>query len=240
MCSNQAIAFGVSTIVQAFVATRKMFTAFDVTRELRARVGQGVKVPHQDVREEVHALYRRGVMGSDYQRAAQNIGGNNQTALVYHHYSDNPQAYQLQGQPQIGATATVTAQAPQTAPAQVGLLCSGSAPPNSPAQAQNSTGRTITRHLRNNQYERDSRGRVRVPKSLMAQVGFNAGDTAFVVIDKANDRVSICRTSPAPAVGQVVKPMTSDEYNNLLFKTPLSAKAYRFTANRDSVVMQPA
>ena len=66
--------------VEAVTGDKQMFTAFDITRRLRAK---GEHIAHSDVRDVVHGMYRDGEMHDDYIRTLQNINTSD-TAFVYH------------------------------------------------------------------------------------------------------------------------------------------------------------
>lgn len=101
MCSNRqfsdsenykAIASQACLIVSGFIKTSEMFTAYDVTVEMRKIVGTLTPIHHADVREAVQSLYRKGLMGSDYERAPVEISKGVCT-FVYHHYQSDPKTY---------------------------------------------------------------------------------------------------------------------------------------------------
>lgn len=51
---------GVTMTLQKFHKARRMFTAYDVTAEVRRMMGPVVPVPHSTVKDIVHELFRRG------------------------------------------------------------------------------------------------------------------------------------------------------------------------------------
>jgi hypothetical protein len=236
MCSQKSIAFAVTTILGVFTTSQTMFTAYDVTLAIRAQVGHSVNIKHDEVKSEVHAQYRRGILGSDYERTSVNINTPSglTTALVYHHYSDDAQTYQPSVVPnQIVAQAAQAASTPRI---------NSVAPTLTSGQNQTATsGAKITRHMTNGgTYAIDSRKRVRTPKDLMVKAGFNAGDTVYVLVDKSANRAEVRRYAPTPSVGQTVKALTVDVYNNLLFKPGFSASKFAFAVNRDGLAITAA
>jgi hypothetical protein len=80
----------VEALVRRKVAAYEMFTAYDVTRELRA---MGETAYHDEVRNVVHFMYRYGQMGASYERTLANLGGARGPAYIYHHACDDPCTY---------------------------------------------------------------------------------------------------------------------------------------------------
>jgi hypothetical protein len=67
----------------------EMFTAWDVTREVRDRIG----LPHRLLKQIVHALFVDGWMGEGYTRTLCDVGGDRGPAWVYHREGDDPACY---------------------------------------------------------------------------------------------------------------------------------------------------
>ncbi len=86
--SDEAIA--VKDVVAGRVSQGAMFTAFDVTKELR---GKGNQVQHRNIKEIVHALYTHGEM-SGYDRSLVSISGAPIQPFLYHPTSCDPTTYQ--------------------------------------------------------------------------------------------------------------------------------------------------
>lgn len=76
------------TVLQ-YVANNTMFTAYDVTMEVRK---QGAFAKHGDVRDVVHQLFQTGVLGAAWQRSVVDIGTSGKP-FVYHRFSDDPRNY---------------------------------------------------------------------------------------------------------------------------------------------------
>lgn len=77
---TQQIIDQVEALVKDLVAARKAFTAFNVTRELRAK---GDTVVHRELRPIVHGIYRKDQMG-DYQHCNVQPSGFPTPAILYH------------------------------------------------------------------------------------------------------------------------------------------------------------
>jgi len=84
----------VKGIVDGLVGKGEMFTAFDVTRRLRA---DGFWVEHRDVKDVVHGMFERGSLsGTGYVRTLVPVPSKS-PAFVYHLYTQNAQDYDPTG-----------------------------------------------------------------------------------------------------------------------------------------------
>ena len=92
------------------VAAGKMFTAYDITLQARAR---GMQLRHGEGRDLVHQMFTSGRMGTDYTRTTVNIGTDT-PPLVYHRRSDDPNLYRS-GSTNVVAQPPPTPSAPQAA-----------------------------------------------------------------------------------------------------------------------------
>ena len=106
------------------VAAGKMFTAYDITLQARAR---GMQLRHGEGRDLVHQMFTSGRMGTDYARTTVNIGTDT-PPLVYHRRSDDPNLYRS-GSTNVVAQPPTTPSVPQAAapaptskPPKTGLL----------------------------------------------------------------------------------------------------------------------
>lgn len=73
------------------IAGGEMFTAWDITRQVRAE--SEVRVSHILVRQIVHSLFVAGGMGPEYTRTLCHVGGDHGPAWVYHRLRDMPEHY---------------------------------------------------------------------------------------------------------------------------------------------------
>jgi len=55
------IAVAVNEAVNTLFFDKKMFTAYDITKMIRAKVGKGVSVSHDDVKNAVHEMFENSV-----------------------------------------------------------------------------------------------------------------------------------------------------------------------------------
>jgi hypothetical protein len=67
----------------------EMFTAWDITRELR----KATDYPHWALRQVVHALFFDEFPGEGYTRTLCELDGSITPAWVYHRLGDNPEHY---------------------------------------------------------------------------------------------------------------------------------------------------
>jgi len=79
----------VQDLVSELVAARKAFTAFNVTKELRAK---GQQVFHRDLRNAVHGLFRQQQM-ADYQQTQVQPSGFPSPAILYYPPEVDPQEF---------------------------------------------------------------------------------------------------------------------------------------------------
>ena len=86
MLSNDDIG-SIRSIVNGKVMRGEMFTAFDITKELRAN---GKQVKHYEVKDVVHGMFMDGDM-DDYHRNLGNVG--NPPAFIYHPQGEDVNNY---------------------------------------------------------------------------------------------------------------------------------------------------
>lgn len=70
-----------------------MFTAHDITRAVRTKLGRRVEVPHHDVKLIVHEMFEGNNIGSDYTRTMAIFPGVSPLPWIYHKVSDDPRSY---------------------------------------------------------------------------------------------------------------------------------------------------
>lgn len=166
----------VQQLVLNEVAAGKMFTAYDITLQARAR---GLQLRHGEGRDLVHQMFTSGRMGTDYTRTTVNIGTDT-PPLVYHRRSDDPNLYRsgstnVVAQPipttptsQAGSTPSTTAKPPK--PGLLGRLVQGIF--GSSSTAISSTGSTNPPAKSNSDSNTRSGPKVRAPMTL----NFDASD----------------------------------------------------------------
>lgn len=85
--STKNIDDAVKATVETFVAKAFMFSAFDVTKTVRADLGKSVFVSHNDVRDIVSSMYANGLM-DQYVRDLAKMGSSAEAWVYYHPISD--------------------------------------------------------------------------------------------------------------------------------------------------------
>lgn len=188
--------FSTVQVVEQTVAEKtqagELFTAHDVTKAVRAKVGRGVNVSHNDVKQEVHNLFANGQMGSDYSRNLANLPGVPVQPWVYHRTTDDPASY---------GTGTVTPAVP--APVNVVVAVT-----NQPDDGVNQT--------KDGTYKVDARETLCLPATLLRDAGLNAGDTANVLVDALAGQVAVAAVGATlPAVYTPLATYTVDKYGNV-------------------------
>lgn len=150
----EELAVSVEDVVDSLVAQETMFTAFDVTKLLRAKFGKDVNISHNQVRNAVHKLME-AQLDEDYEKSNHTfmVGTEQFSAQVYHPYMAevkdyNPAAVEL---PEPAAAAAVVVQA------------NVAQNNDAPAAVDQPAG------------TRDSRGRLLIPTAFIKHLGQEAG-----------------------------------------------------------------
>lgn len=180
----------IENVVSEFLAAEKMFTAWDVTMEVRKRSKD--RVQHFEVKKEVHKIFDQGNM-SGYSRTLANLQNVSPQPWIYHLSTDDPSIYD--GKP------TVPAAAVPTTP----ISSISSVDDNSVADIA-ADGSAV--------YKFDTTDRLCVPNKLVREIGLKAGDeieitaadlSSFFVQPKGN----------GPAAPSVVANYVVDRYDNV-------------------------
>ena len=164
----------VNQVVSEFVGEGKMFTAFEVSLEVKKRGGQE---RHRNMREYVHeTIFRIGIERGDYSRTLMDVGAPEQ-AWVYHTVAANPYDYVPLDRTGMD---TVPAHArPRGVRNPLKLTPGLSSPFAIPAGA----------------YGTDQRGRLCIPVSLLTQLGVGPGQRVNVLCDPANEQAVLTKAS---------------------------------------------
>jgi len=183
------VALEALSIVEKYVATDKMFTCFDVTKELRNRTH---KVFHSDVRDFVHGLNSAGSSAfGGYKRFTHTFGLNNgvMTAELYadpNNDLDDYDPYDV-----LNDSDDTKADNSDASPAPVPVV-----PDVAPAVFIASTrpavvvSKSVQKRLKiqkdssaptpSNRTSRDARGRLCIPNAMVRKLGLKSGDMAYV------------------------------------------------------------
>jgi antitoxin component of MazEF toxin-antitoxin module len=162
MC-DQATQTAVTDAANDFISQNKMFTAYDVTRKVRA---MNVNVFHKDVREVVRDMFSTGQM-QNYSKRLMPIPSSPNPAFVYHPVTDDPANYDplcnLPGN-QASSKSTATATPAPVTPAST---------PDADDDDDSDDVSTI-------KVDRQGDGFIRVPARYMRAVGVKPGDEVSV------------------------------------------------------------
>ena len=162
----------INEVVAEWVSGGKMFTAFEVSLEVKKR---GVEERHRNLREAVHeTIFRLGIERGDYTRTLMDVGAPDQ-AWVYHTVDQNP--YEYVPLDRTGMETVPAHARPRGVRNPVRLTAGLSSPFAIPQGA----------------YGTDQRGRVCVPVSLLTAIGVGPGDRVNVLCDPANEQALITK-----------------------------------------------
>lgn len=158
----------IKTVVNEYVNDNKMFTAFDVTKEVRARVRD--RVSHTDVRRDVHSMFSTGTMFG-YNRTLANLAGVNPQPWIYHPLSvDSVDALDTyKGTPVAFAVPAVAFD-----PTPTDSITSVDLSDDS-VDSLDSNGNVI--------FKLDTTDRLCVPAKLVREVGWKAKDTVQAICE---------------------------------------------------------
>lgn len=183
----------VEQIVLEKAQAGEMFTAYDVTRAVRQKVGRSVNVPHNDVKQEVHTMFANQQIGTDYTRSLGNLAGLQTQPWIYHRTTDDPANYM--GVPTGGpATVPPVVQTPTATPT------------DGPDDGVNQTP--------DGTYKVDARGTLCVPKSLLEAADLNPGDEAHVSADPLAGCLVVTKSPPDGTLTDLSS-YTVDKYGNV-------------------------
>ena len=165
----------IEDVVRRKVAGREMFTAWDITREVRA-LNPNARIFHDGpdgAKLVVHEMFGTNQMGVDYLRTLRNVGQSGVPALVYYPFQSDPSNY--------GAivVSTITGSFPS-------LSAYTPAAPKAKTRQSDIDNRDLDRW-----------GRVRVPSAAMRDAGFQAGDTAYVIFNSRTGEINLYRQAPS-------------------------------------------
>lgn len=182
----------IENVVSEFLAAEKMFTAWDVTMEVRKRSKD--RVQHFEVKKEVHKIFDQGNM-SGYSRTLANLQNVNPQPWIYHLSTDDPSIYD--GKP-TAPTVVVTAIAPP-------ISSISNVDDNSVVDIA-ADGSAV--------YKFDTTDRLCVPNKLVREIGLKAGDEIEIT---AADLSSffVQPKGSAPAAPSVVANYVVDRYDNV-------------------------
>jgi hypothetical protein len=215
------------------------FTAYDVTKTVRQSVGRGTPVPHQDVKQEVHGMYERGELGTDYTRTLCNLttlpAGQSQP-WVYHQKGADLNAYGL-GAHQPAATQGSVIVVPQA---------TASAPPPGSDDSEDEDHDDGNGKQANGSYKVDGRSTLCIPANLIRALGLREGDQAHTFANPLDNTVVLTKDSNPQGLGPV-QPLvdyTVNLHENVRITQPTLQRAgiagtyYNIAGDADKVVVK--
>lgn len=225
MCQNIAV----KTVVDDFVSKGFMFTAFDVTKLLRAG-GQSVR--HSDVNDAVKQMYRDGEMNG-YLRDTKDVGAPVAPFVYYHQNADlsnyvtdwlennpNQDGMKNDGDNDDGSGAGISQPTPSTYGAT-----------SIPSITTSSISSSLPKGAKNT----DREGRLYINPVIVQQAGFRAKQKVDVTYDI--DRIIVARLDGTKVSSHVVS-VNSDGRIRIcptILRNLSPAKGYRVCANKDVI-----
>jgi hypothetical protein len=220
-------------VVDDKVQAGEMFTAYDVTLEVRNR---GHRAKHNGgIKELVHDLFGQGRMTPDYTRTLINLPGAPIQPWCYHPITSDPTLYA----PKTAANPAAVASAVSSFYAQPNAVPDDddSVPSTAPAGVISSVS-----PANGDGRKPDARGTVCVPAKSLRAAGLRPKDTAYVVPDPTGKFLVVGNVKPAGDHAEY----TVDENNNVRItkatfqKYGLVANEYDFDDTGKTVTVKPA
>jgi hypothetical protein len=218
MCQNVAL---INDVVNEFVNDGKMFTAYNVTTEVRKRTKD--RIAHDEVKRDVHRMFNDGEMFS-YNRSLAMLPGINPQPWVYHPLAADISLYN--GQP----TGTVTSTPPF------------SGVPTLIPHVPNSISTNAV--ASDNVFKLDTTNRLCVPAKLIRNLGLSAGDQAAVMYDSELILTSEGKAATMTSADYITSYVV-DSYDNVrltltaLQKGRLNGTEFEIEGDLEKVTIRP-
>ncbi len=191
----------IEDVVSENINADKMFTAWDVTVEVRKRSKD--RVQHYEVKREVHKLFDNGGMAG-YNRVLANLPGINPQPFLYYPPSCDPTTYT--GKPTAPAAAVAL-------PAPTSSMTALDDDDDDDVDVA-ADGSVV--------YKFDTTDRLCVPNKLVRELSLKAGDEVEVVVCTSAPNGEVCVVPKnagypgvPPHVSSVVANLTVDRYDNV-------------------------
>jgi len=188
----------VESVVNDKVQNGDMFTAHDVTIEVRQR---GHRASHTEVRDAVHDYYQRGGLGIGYSRTNISVPGGN--PFLYHRGVDNPanysnirggQSVQSGNQQTIAIPSNGDSDSDDDDDGTVGVVSSVNIPSGLIASVAVNSSNSKNKPGLMSGREVDSRKTLSLPAPVVRKVGFQTGQKVYAVA--SNDGVDVVDSLP--------------------------------------------
>lgn len=178
MCNDLDTIKIIEDKVNEFVKAGIMFSAYDVTKSLRA---DGEKVFHRDVRDVVRNMFANGDMG-DYGRQNYTLNNGDVTFVYLNENVDDLSNYREDD---------MSSSVPFVVPSPKAAILAPVAPPATPAVSATTSNEWFM--------GQDSRGRVCVPADALRKLGVASGKSVFVHVDVFANEIVIDTHSVTPS-----------------------------------------
>lgn len=177
MTLSTSIQEQINEVVAEWIREGKMFTAFEVSLEVKRR---GVHERHRNMREHTHeAIFHLGIQRGDYSRTLMDVGAPEQ-AWVYHTIASNPYEYVPLDRTDMEVVPAHARPRGVRNPVRLSAMSSPFAiPPGA--------------------YGTDQRGRLCIPVNLLNAIGAGPGERVNVLCDPANEQALLTKASAADA-----------------------------------------
>jgi hypothetical protein len=180
MC-NAATATVIAEVIDEKVDNDEMFTAFDVSLEVKKRAAdQGLQVErHRHMRREIHNCMSRHVSGGTYESTTWNVGAPS-PAILYFPTGGDPNEYEPQKRDdkKSKSNGQATSQAYGPGVQQDGLF---DADDDDDDDDGTDTGTSTAKGRKP-----DARGTLAIPNNFIRDAGYHHGDRVYVASDNEN------------------------------------------------------
>lgn len=232
--SNASLIPVVESVVDEKVLAGELFTAHDITLEIRQR---GHRAGHGEIRDAVHDYYARGGLGVAYSRTIISISGNG-NPFLYHRGADDPSTYQNIRGNNIAVPNFSSIQNDddddddddvQAVAIPPSLLSGLSDVPDVPVNNQVIKSRIV-----------DGRGTLSIPAPIIRQLGFKPRQKVYAVV--VTDGVDVVATQPPADV--LYRRYTVDDHQqvrltqSLLQRAGIAGKQYDVEQLNNKVVVK--
>lgn len=163
MCDSVTMSHIVD-VVGKFVDEQRMFTAYDVTCEIREIVGRGTNISHKEVKNDIHKEMAQHLDG-DWQKTLQDVGAP-VSAFIYYHFMSDPTTYEPRSR---GGSPPPVSTAPSTTQAASAVSSDGDSDDSGTTTVGSSDAFAV-----------DGRSRLLIPTNFMQHLGVESGDEVKV------------------------------------------------------------
>ena len=176
MC-DQATQQHIEDVIQQFVDEQRMFTAYDVTCQIREVVGAKVNIRHNEIKNDIHREMAQH-LDNDWNKSLQDVGAP-VAAFVYYHFMSDPTTYEPRSRSDSKKSTAPSAATAATA----------SSTDDGDDDATATVGSSDA-------FAVDGRSRLLIPTSFMQQLGVASGDEVkiykeldFILVSKDDQQL---------------------------------------------------